>query len=192
MLIHLETRLLSLKQFFNKYKRLASYTELLKIWKLSSKNAVFKNIQQLIELGYLQKDKFGKIAPTSQFFALNLYGQVPAGFPVPTPDEQADLMSLDEYLIDNPNNTFLLKVSGDSLKDIGILPNDLVLIEKNSQSKNGQVVLANIDSEWTLKIFDKKGNKIQLLPANSAYKAIKPRHQLLIYGIVKGVVRKYQ
>lgn len=191
MITHLEEKLLLLKQFFSKYKRLASYTELLKIWGLSSKNAVFKNIQKLIELGYLQKDKFGKIAPTSQFFSLNLYGQVPAGFPVPTPDEQADLISLDEYLIDNPNQTFLLKVSGDSLKDVGILPNDLVLIEKTSQSKNGQVVLANVDSQWTLKIFDKQGQKIRLLPANSAYPIIYPHQELLVYGVVKGVVRKY-
>ena len=192
MITHLEEKLLLLKQFFSKYKRLASYTELLKIWGLSSKNAVFKNIQKLIELGYLQKDKFGKIAPTSQFFSLNLYGQVPAGFPVPTPDEQADLISLDEYLVDNPNQTFLLKVSGDSLKDAGILPNDLVLIEKTSQSKNGQVVLANVDSQWTLKIFDKQGQKIRLLPANKAYPIIYPEQELLVYGVVRGVVRKYQ
>ncbi|OGK64542.1 hypothetical protein A2209_02485 [Candidatus Roizmanbacteria bacterium RIFOXYA1_FULL_41_12] len=187
----LHDKLLVLKNFFYRYKRLPSYAELLKVWNLSSKNAVFKNIQKLIELGYLQKDKFAKIAPTTVFFSLNLYGSVPAGFPVPTPDEQADLMSLDEYLIENPNNTFLLKVSGDSLKDIGILPNDLVLIEKSDRSKNGQVVLANVDSEWTLKILDKSKSQIRLLPANPKYQPIIPQNELLIYGVVKGVIRKY-
>lgn len=188
----LTQKLLVLKNFFYRYKRLPSYAELLKLWQLSSKNAVFKNIQKLIEQGYLQKDKFAKIAPKSAFFSLNLYGSVPAGFPVPTPDEQADLMSLDEYLIEKPNNTFLLKVSGDSLKDIGILPNDLVLIEKTDTSKNGQVVLANVDSEWTLKILEKTKGQIRLLPANKNYPVITPKNELLIYGTVKGVVRKYQ
>ena len=187
----LTQKLLVLKNFFYRYKRLPSYTELLKLWQLSSKNAVFKNVQKLIEQGYLQKDKFAKIAPTSAFFSLNLYGSVPAGFPVPTPDEQADLMSLDEYLIEKPNHTFLLKVSGDSLKDIGILPNDLVLIEKTDSSKNGQVVLANVDSEWTLKILEKTKSSLRLLPANPKYQPIIPKNELLIYGVVKGVVRKY-
>ncbi len=187
----LTQKLLALKNFFYRYKRLPSYAEMLPLWQLSSKNAVFKNIQKLIEQDYLQKDKFAKIAPTQAFFSLNLYGSVPAGFPVPTPDEQAELMSLDEYLIEHPNRTFLLKVSGDSLKDIGILPNDLVLIEKTSLSKTGQVVLANVDSEWTLKILDKTKTGLQLLPANSKYPVIVPKNELLIYGVVKGVVRKY-
>lgn len=187
----LQQKLLTLKNFFYRYKRLPSYAELLNLWQLSSKNAVFKNIQKLIEHGYLQKDRFAKIAPTNAFFSLNLYGCVPAGFPVPTPDEQADLMSLDEYLIEKPNHTFLLKVSGDSLKDIGILPNDLVLIEKSDRSKNGQIVLANVDSEWTLKILEKTKNKIRLVPANKNYQPIIPKNELLIYGIVKAVIRKY-
>lgn len=187
----LTEKLLALKNFFYRYKRLPSYAEMLQLWQVSSKNAVFKNIQKLIEQGYLRKDKFAKIAPTSAFFSLNLYGSVPAGFPVPTPDEQADLMSLDEYLVENPNRTFLLKVSGDSLKDIGILPNDLVLIEKTNSSKTGKVVLANVDSEWTLKILDKTKGGLRLLPANPAYQPIVPKDELLIYGVVKGVVRKY-
>jgi len=187
----IEQKLLVLKNFFYRYKRLPSYGELLHLWQLSSKNAVFKNIQKLIEQGYLQKDKFAKIAPTSAFFSLNLYGSVPAGFPVPTPDEQADLISLNEYLIEHPNQTFLLKVAGDSLKDIGILPNDLVLVEKSNQSKSGQVVLANVDSEWTLKVLEKSKNRIRLMPANKNYQPIAPKNELLIYGIVKGVIRKY-
>ena len=187
----LQAKLVSLKQFFFHYKRLPSYAELLKLWHVASKNAVFKNVQKLIEARFLKKDHGGKISPTSNFFALNLYGRVPAGFPVPTPDEQADLMSLDEYLIDHPNRTFLLKVAGDSLKDMGIMPNDLVLIEKKSEAKNGQVILANVDREWTLKIFEKTGLQVRLLSANKKYNPIVPKNELLIYGVVRGVVRKY-
>jgi len=188
----LEQKLTKLKDFFAKYRRLPSYTELLKLWSLSSKNAVFKSVQKLIEKGILKKDAGGKISPTANFFGLNFYGQVPAGFPVPGPDEQAELMSLDDYLVEHPNRTFLLKVSGDSLKDAGILPDDLVLVEKSDESKNGQIVLANVDREWTLKILEKIRGKVRLLPANSKYSPIIPKNELLIYGIVKGVIRKYQ
>jgi repressor LexA len=188
----LRQKLSVLKKFFFRFKRLPTYTELLKLWRLSSKNAVFKNIQKLIKGGYLKKDKSAKIIPTEAFFSLNLYGLVPAGFPVPAPDEQADLISLDNYLVDNPNNTFLLKVSGDSLKDIGILLGDLVLIEKTQHAKNGQVVLANVDSEWTLKILAGTKTRPYLLSANRKYQPIIPKNELSIYGVVKGVVRKYQ
>jgi len=187
----LDQKLAKIKEFFAKYRRLPSYAELLKLWNLSSKNAVFKSMQKLIEKGLLQKDSGGKISPTANFFGLNFYGQVPAGFPVPGPDEQAELMSLDNYLVEHPNRTFLLKVSGDSLKDAGILPNDLVLIEKTEESKNGQIVLANVDREWTLKILEKLRGRVRLLPANPKYPPITPQNELLIYGVVKGVVRKY-
>lgn len=192
MQANLNPKLGTLKQFFHRYRRLPSFSELLKIWKLSSKNAVFKNVQKLIEAGFLQKDRLGKIAPTTSFFAFNVYGQVPAGFPVPTPDEQADLMSLNDYLIDNPNQTFLLKVGGDSLKEAGIMPQDLVIIERQSEARNGQIVLAHIDHEWTLKIFEKVRGQVRLLSANKEYAAIIPKTELLIYGVVKGVIRKYQ
>lgn len=187
----LETKLAQLKDFYGQFHRLPSYTELLKLWGLSSKNAVFKNVQQLISKGVLTKDQGGKISPTANFYGINLYGQVPAGFPVPGPDDQAELMSLDNYLIDHPSRTFLLKVSGDSLKDAGILPNDLVLIEKQDQCKNGQIVLANVDREWTLKIWEKLRGQVRLLPANTKYRPIIPQHELLIYGVVKAVIRKY-
>ena len=187
----LQEKLKILKNFYKKSKRLPSYSELLKLWQLASKNAVYKIMQKLIEQDFLQKDKQGKLVPTVNFFSLNLYGEVPAGFPVPTPDESAELLSLEDYLIDRPSSTFLLKVNGNSLKDIGIMSGDIVLIEKQSEAKSGQIVLAHIDGEWTLKIFDQQGKKIILLPANKAYKPIIPQSELLIYGIVKGVVRKY-
>jgi SOS regulatory protein LexA len=184
-------RLITLKDFFYNHKRLPSYSELLKLWNLSSKNAVHKTVAKFIEQGYLEKEKAGKISPTENFFALNLYGQVPAGFPVPTPDEMADLLSLEDYLVEHPTRTFLLKVSGDSLKDLGIMPDDLVIVERGEGANNGQVVLAQVDGEWTLKIFQKKNGQTVLMPANSSYKPIFPQNELTIHGIVKGVVRKY-
>jgi len=184
-------RLLTLKEFFYNHKRLPSYQEMLSLWELSSKNAVSKVVHKLIELGYLTQDAVRQISPAEMFFSLNLYGQVPAGFPVPTPDESADLLSLESYLVEHPTRTFLLKVSGDSLKDLGIMPGDLVIVERASEAKNGQVVLAYVDEEWTLKILIKEGRDVHLMPANKKYSAIIPQNSLTIHGIVTGVVRKY-
>jgi len=184
-------KLAVLKKFYQQSKRLLSYQELLSLWNFASKNAVYQIVQKLINEGFLTKDRVGKITPTNAFFSLNLYGEVPAGFPVPTPDENAELTSLEDYLIEKPNATFLLKVTGDSLKELGIMPGDLVLVEKTSEVKNGQVVLAQVDNEWTLKIFSKKRGKVILQAANKKYKPIKPKNNLSIYGVVKGVIRKY-
>ncbi len=184
-------KLQSLKNFHRRHNRLPSYSELLNLWKFSSKNAVFRVMDKLVAGGFLKRDKGTKLSPTDAFFSLNLYGEVPAGFPVPTPDENADPLSLEEYLVENPDRTFLLKVSGDSLKDLGIMPKDIVLIERVSEAKSGQVVLAQVDGEWTLKILEKKGRLITLLPANKRYKPIVPKNELNIHGVVKAVIRKY-
>jgi repressor LexA len=71
------------------------------------------------------------------------------------------------------------------------MPGDLVIVERASEAKNGQVVLAYVDEEWTLKILIKEGRDVHLMPANKKYSAIIPQNSLTIHGIVTGVVRKY-
>ncbi len=183
-----DTRIEKLKDFYKKFRRLPSYSEMLAMFKLSSKNAIFKIVNKWVDLGLLEKIK-GKLAPTKKFFALPVLGLVKAGFPQPA-DEVIDFMSLDDYLVEKPNDSFLLKVSGDSLKDVGIFEADLVVIERKQQALNGEIVLALIDQEWTLKIFQKKGKRIFLQSANKKYPSFYPRQDLQIFGVVKGVVRK--
>ncbi|MEK9179643.1 MAG: S24 family peptidase [Patescibacteria group bacterium] len=185
-------KLSSLKQFFHTYKRLPSYRELQTLWHVKSKNAVFQAMQLLVSEGYVVKDYMGKFSPTNKLTALTLYGNIPAGFPLPTPHDTAETMSLDSYLIEKPNATFLLKVSGDSLKDVGIMTGDLAIIEKTERANVGQIILACIDNEWTLKILEKQNGRYILMAANSAYPPFIPKTDLKIYGILKGVIRKYQ
>lgn len=147
-------------------------------------------MHNLTDCGFLEKDTGGKFAPGESFFALPLVGSVPAGFPVPDAAEVSDTLSLDQYLVDKPSSSFLLKVSGDSLKDLGILPGDLAVIEKTARAKHNDVVLARVDGEWTLKIFTLRNKSVVLLPANVAYRPIVPRHELSVYGVMKGIVRK--
>lgn len=182
-------RLSKIKKFYKKHKRLPSYSEMLELFNISSKNAVFKIVHKLIELGFMQK-KDNKLAPTSKFFALPLLGTVRAGFPI-LAEEDRDYLTLDDYLIEDPQSSFLLKVRGDSLIGLGIFEGDIVIIEKKKQAISGSIVLAQIDREWTLKILKKDINKVYLESANPKYPPFYPLQELQIYGVVKAVIRKY-
>ena len=87
--------------------------------------------------------------------------------------------------------TFLLKVSGDSMVEAGILPGDMVLIDKAQVPKSGDIVIAEVDGAWTMKYLRKRGESVALIPANPRYKPIKPQKELRIAGVVTAVVRKY-
>jgi repressor LexA len=100
-------------------------------------------------------------------------------------------MNLDEFLIEKRESTYILEVDGDSMIDAHITHGDLVIAERNTKAKNGQIVIAEIDGEWTIKFFRQEGNKVWLEPANKKYKPIYPSCELKISAIVKGVIRKY-
>ena len=122
---------------------------------------------------------------------LKVLGVIEAGFPTSASEELIDTMSLDEYLIENREATFLLKVKGDSMKDAGIILGDLVIVERGKQPKNGDIVIAEVDGEYTMKYFKKNGKDISLEPANKKYKTIRPKETLSVVAVVKAVVRKY-
>jgi len=181
-----------LNDFYLHAKRMPSYSEMLKLFRVSSKNAVFKRIARLVKEGLIQKDPTGRIIPSRIQKQVRLLGIIKAGFPSPAEEEVTDLMSLDEYLISNPQATFLLKVDGDSMLDAGIHPGDLVLIQKNLTPKHGDIVVACVDNEWTLKYFEKNKGKVVLRAANKKYPLIEPKQELVIAGVVIADVRKYK
>ena len=118
-------------------------------------------------------------------------GLVEAGFPSPAEEELSDTMSFDEYLIDNKEASYILKVKGDSMIDAGICEGDMVIVERTNSSKPGDIVVAEIDGEWTMKYLRVRGGKYYLEPANKKYKPIVPEGELVIAAVVKAVVRKY-
>ena len=114
-----------------------------------------------------------------------------AGFPSPAEEELVDILSLDEFLVENPEATFMLEVTGDSMIDAGIHPGDIVLIDKSKTARNNDIVIAEVDGEWTMKYFMKDKQGVRLEPANKAYSTIRPRNSLRIGGVVRTVIRKY-
>lgn len=185
-------RLSRVKKFYKKYKRLPSYSEMLKLFGLASKKAVHDIVHTWIDEGVLTMEN-NKLSPTRQFFSLPVLGLIKAGFPI-LADENKDYLTLDDYLIENPDSSFLLRVSGDSLMGVGIFDGDYVIIEKRKNAFPGDIVLAEIDKEWTLKIFKKdRVRRITYLEAaNPKYPPFYPTFELQIFGIVKAVIRKMQ
>ena len=191
--IDLESKVDRLRAFVRRENRLPSYREMLPLFGYRSKNAVHGITSKLVEAGFLRRDKEGRYAPTAQLTgSTKLLGAVQAGFPSPAEEELVDQINLDEYLIRKPEATFMLTVNGDSMIDAGIQPGDLVLVEKGAHPRSGQIVVAQVDGEWTLKYYVKDRVGIRLDPANRKYTFIRPQHSLTIGGIVRGVVRKYE
>ena len=157
-----------------------------------SKNAVYKLVNKLEKLKVLERDDKGRLIALSIAAPVKLLGTVEAGFPSPAEEELADNLSLDDLLIQNPEATFLLKVSGDSMSEAGILPGDMVLVDKGENPKNGDIVIAEVDGEWTMKYLKKRGENVVLLPANPKYQPIRPKKELKIAGVVTAVIRKYR
>ncbi|HEY4512549.1 MAG TPA: S24 family peptidase, partial [Candidatus Paceibacterota bacterium] len=156
-----------------------------------SKNAVFKVVEKLIEAGMVAKDHLGRLVPSETLGEVPMLGFVTAGFPATVEEELADTVNLDDLLIKNKPLTYMLEVDGDSMIDAHIEKGDMVLVEKTTAAKDMQIVIAEVDGEFTMKYFRKKGEKAWLEPANKNYKPIYPEHSLNINAVVKAVIRKY-
>lgn len=190
--MNLNEKVGKLRQFHRLEGRVPGYAEMLKLFGYRSKNAVYGLLKKMDELGYIRKSRAGKIAVTSRLTgSVRLLGAVQAGFPSPAEEELADTLTLDEYLIRRPEATFMLTVNGDSMNGAGILPGDIVLVEKGVTPKPNDIVVAQVDDEWTIKYFMKDNAGVRLDPANPKYRFIRPRRSLTIGGVVRAVIRKY-
>jgi SOS regulatory protein LexA len=177
--------------FYRKAKRMPSYGEIAEIVGFKSKNAAYKLVNRMVSLGLVEKDRSGRIIPKHIFGETKILGTVEAGFPSPAEEELVDTITLDEYLIKNKEATYMLKVSGDSMIEAGIKPGDIVLVERNKTPKNGDIVIAEVDGQWTMKYLRKSGGNITLVPGNKKFKPIIPESELNIAAVVTAVVRKY-
>ncbi len=190
--IHLVDKIRLLRQFWRLERRAPTYAEMLDLFGYKSKNAVFGLLQKLEEAGYISKDDNGRVALLSKLTGtVRILGSIAAGFPTQEEEQATDAITLDEYLVKNPDNTYMLTVRGDSMIDAGIMPGDIVLVEKGPPPNQNDIVVARVDEEWTLKYYVRDNAGVRLEPANSKYKFIRPLRSLEIGGIVRAVIRKY-
>lgn len=179
-----------LRAYWKRHAAFPAMGKLCDVVGLSSSSSVFALVGRLVDAGYLERVE-GRIAPTRKFFARPLLSSVRAGQPQPVSQEEPDVLTIDDYLIDDPNRTSLHKVRGDSMKDAGIFDGDLVVVEHHTPTKPGDIVVACVDNELTVKtlLLDPRGQYF-LQPANAAYQPIFPKTSLEVRGIVIGVIRR--
>jgi len=177
--------------FYNRKKRMPSYSEILKETGLCSKNAAFKLVSKLVGENLLEKDSVGKLLPTACFNEIKVLGTIEAGLPSLAEQQELDTITLDNFLIKNRKETYMLEVTGDSMKDAGIFAGDLVLVERGKTPKIGDIVIAQVDGNWTIKYLRRKKNQIYLEPANKKFSPIFPKEELYIAAVVNAVIRKY-
>ena len=181
----------ALVAFHRSSKRMPTYTEMMDLFEVRSKSVVSYWIDKLIEKGILEKDGQGFLKLSRISFGIPLVGNVAAGLPVSAEESSRDVVSMDEYLVAKPDSSFLLRVTGDSMIGAGIMEGDLVIVERNRTPKNGDIVLAEVDGQWTMKYFRRQGREVVLEAANPAYPLIHPREELKIGGVITASVRKY-
>lgn len=119
---------------------------------------------------------------------------ISAGFPSPATDLIDKQLDLHELLIKHPTSTFFTKVSGDSMKNAGILSGDILVVDKSIEPKSFDIVVAALNGEFTVKRLKKLRGKVFLVPENNDYEIIEIQEEddFLVWGVVVSVIRKYQ
>lgn len=184
--------LAKLQDYYADHGVLPPYSTVMSLLGFKSKSPVAALVARLKLQGFLESTPEKRLKPGRRFFERPIFDSVRAGLPSPAGDDRYDTLTIDEYLVNSPSNTVLVNVKGDSMIDAGILPGDTVVVEKRNIAKIGELVIAIVDNEFTLKTLGKEKNQYTLIPANPAYPVIRPKDGLEIFGVVVGQFRKYK
>jgi repressor LexA len=181
-----------------------SLEEIAEHFDLSSVATVHKHVQHLVEKGLLRKawNRSRSVEPVPQvsqesdedsgLTMLPLVGTVAAGSPIEAIEDH-ETTAVPSEMAGRAGDSFVLRVRGDSMIEDQICSGDLVVVEKRSEARNGQTVVALIDgSDATLKRFYREGSQVKLVPANKNMEPILvPAGQVTIRGVVRGLLRTY-
>lgn len=119
--------------------------------------------------------------------------KVAAGFPSPADDYIEDRLSLDEHLIQHRDSTFFVRAKGNSMVGAGIFDGDLLVVDKALHPVSGDIVIAVVDGDLTVKRLIKRGETFTLKPENHRFKEIefKDGQELQVWGVVTSTVKKF-
>jgi repressor LexA len=168
---------------------------------VSSDNSVLKHLKALEKKGFIEKDDTPrgikllesiKQKLSADTFSIPVLGYIPAGGPVGAEEHVEDHITLDTSQIKNPSACFILRVTGQSMIDAGIYEGDMLIVDSSKTAKVGDIVIALVDNENTVKRLIKDSNGNYLLKAeNPDYSDIIPVEDLQIQGVVLSLQRKY-
>ena len=116
--------------------------------------------------------------------------KVQAGFPSPADDFMEGKLDLNQHLVKHPTATFFVRVSGDSMIEAGIHPDDILVVDRSLEPRHGKIVIAALDGELTVKRLHKTSNKTYLMPENKSYNPIEinENNEMSIWGVVTSVI----
>ena len=183
-----------------------TYREIGKQFNIVSTFGVKRHIDALVKKGFLSNESKTSRTIALVENALNkskqildnmigipIVGRVAAGQPILAEENIEGNVLVDAALLNKRNDCFGLKVRGDSMINAGILENDLVIVSPQKNASNGDIIVALLQDEATMKRFIAKDNKIYLMPENEKYNPIEiaDREDFSIIGKVIGVFRTY-
>ncbi len=191
-MINRDTEYLSqLQDYYAENGVLPSFSRIATLIGLKTTSAVSVLVTRLKASQHLTSTPERRLIPGPRFFERPLADTIRAGQPTPSSDVRSDVVSIDRHLIQKPSHTVLLSVRGDSMEDAGLLEGDTIVVVKGAPYKSGDIVVAIVDNEFTVKYLahDKRG--FYLKPGNKAYAPIRAKDHLEVYGLVVGSFRKY-
>jgi DNA polymerase V len=136
--------------------------------------------------------KIVTLANSSKIKINLVVSKVKAGFPSPAEDYIDKRIDLNQQLIDNPASTFMVRVEGDSMVDASIYEDDVLIVDKAIQAKDGDIILAIVDGEFTVKRLKIKGGNIMLVPESQEYEPIyiTEESSFSVWGVVTYIIHK--
>jgi repressor LexA len=168
-----------------------SRPELARILGIASTNGVFKHLDALAKKGAIELIPNAARGIRVLETGMPLVGRVAAGSPILAIENMLGRYPVDPNLF-NPRADYLLQVSGLSMRDDGILDGDWIVVHRTTEAKNGQIVIARIGNDVTVKRFKMRGQKAELIPSNPDYQTMHfdlTRETLAIEGVAVGVIR---
>lgn len=169
-----------------------SRPELARLLGIASTNAIFKHLDALARKGAIELvPNAARGIRVTQPQGLPLVGRVAAGSPILAIENMLGRYPVDPALF-NPRADYLLQVSGLSMRDEGILDGDWLVVHRTTEARNGQLVVARVGDDVTVKRFKVRGRKAELIPANPDFQTMHfdlDRDRLAIEGIAVGVIR---
>ena len=203
-----EDILIFIQQFTQENGYPPTLREIGKHFQISSTFGVKRHLEALVKKGHINiesnasrgismikknQDEFPEISFSGEgvFFKIPVIGRVAAGLPITAIENMEGSLVVDPAFLKRAEDAFALRVKGDSMINIGINDGDLVIVSPNEQTRNGDIVVAMLNDEATVKRFEVVNKKIKLFAENSAYLPIeiKSEDDFNLIGKVKGVVR---
>jgi repressor LexA len=181
-----------LQDYYARHRVLPSYASIGSLVGLNSKASVADMVLRLKAERFLESSPDRRLKPGKRFFERLLGESVRAGLPSAAGQSAPETLSIDEFLVEHPSRTILITVKGDSMIDAGIHAGDVVVVEKRVVANVGDIVVAILDNEFTLKRLDRERGRLVLKPENKAYPVIRPKGDAEIFGVVVGLCRKYR